>query len=122
MREIAIKQRREDETFSSLYIFFIGHIARLAGSPARKNQEGGGNWLKLLLASLSHLAGSFSFADSRLVGQALKFLQADDVPWQRVIASSGAISERGDGGEGANRQAVRLREGEEQKKENLLAL
>lgn len=55
-----------------------------------------------------------SFTDSRLVGQALKFLQADDVPWQRVISSSGAISERGDGGEGANRQAVRLREGEMQ--------
>ncbi|UZJ54371.1 hypothetical protein CBS101457_003691 [Exobasidium rhododendri] len=59
-----------------------GHIARLAGSP-------------------SH---------SRLVGQALKFLQADDVPWQRVISSSGAISDRGDGGEGAGRQADRLRQ------------
>jgi alkylated DNA nucleotide flippase Atl1 len=49
--------------------------------------------------------------DSRLVGQALKFLQAEGVPWQRVISSSGAISDRGDGGEGANRQAVRLRLG-----------
>jgi methylated-DNA-protein-cysteine methyltransferase-like protein len=50
-------------------------------------------------------------SDSRLVGQALKFLQAEDVPWQRVVSSSGAISDRGDGGEGANRQAERLREG-----------
>ncbi|PWN37341.1 DNA binding methylated-DNA--cysteine S-methyltransferase [Meira miltonrushii] len=59
-----------------------GHIARLAGSPAH----------------------------SRLVGQALKFLQAPDVPWQRVIGAGGTISDRGDGGEGAARQAERLRE------------
>lgn len=45
-----------------------------------------------------------------MVGAALKFLQDDTVPWQRVIGASGAISERGDGGQGARRQAVRLRE------------
>lgn len=60
-----------------------GHIARLAGHPAH----------------------------SRMVGQALKFLQDETVPWQRVIGASGAISERGDGGIGAARQATRLREG-----------
>ncbi|CAO1637966.1 unnamed protein product [Parajaminaea phylloscopi] len=58
-----------------------GHIARLAGSP-------------------NH---------SRMVGSALKFLQDDSVPWQRVIGASGSISERGDDGHGAARQAERLR-------------
>lgn len=52
------------------------------------------------------------------MGQALKFLQADDVPWQRVISSSGAISDRGDGGEGALRQADRLRQGEKRVNES----
>lgn len=61
-----------------------GHIAKLAGSPRH----------------------------SRMVGAALRFLQDESVPWQRVISSSGAISERGDGGEGARRQADRLRDGE----------
>ncbi|KAN0062887.1 Alkyltransferase-like protein 1 [Thecaphora frezii] len=57
-----------------------GHIAKLAGHP-------------------SH---------SRLVGQALKFLGDATVPWQRVVSASGAISDRGDGGQGAARQAARL--------------
>ncbi|GAC75614.1 6-O-methylguanine-DNA methyltransferase MGMT/MGT1 [Moesziomyces antarcticus T-34] len=57
-----------------------GHIARLTGHPAH----------------------------SRLVGSALKFLQDPDVPWHRVISSSGAIADRGDGGEAAARQAHRL--------------
>jgi alkylated DNA nucleotide flippase Atl1 len=52
-----------------------------------------------------------------MVGAALKFLQDPSVPWQRVISSSGAISDRGDGGEGANRQAQRLREGVWEKSE-----
>lgn len=60
-----------------------GHIARLAGSPRH----------------------------SRMVGAALKYLQDPTVPWQRVINSSGAISDRGDGGDAAARQAHRLREG-----------
>lgn len=51
------------------------------------------------------------FIDSRLVGQALKFVQAPDIPWQRVIGAGGTISDRGDGGEGAARQAERLRQG-----------
>lgn len=59
-----------------------GHIAKLTGHPAH----------------------------SRLVGAALKFLQAPTVPWHRVISSSGAIADRGDGGEAAARQAQRLQE------------
>lgn len=59
-----------------------GHIARLLGHP-------------------SH---------SRLVGAALKFLQDPTVPWHRVISSSGAIADRGDGGEAAARQAQRLQQ------------
>lgn len=64
------------------HVTSYGHIAKLAGSPRH----------------------------SRMVGAALRFLQDQTVPWQRVIASSGAISDRGDGGEGARRQAERLRE------------
>ncbi|KAL5513874.1 hypothetical protein ACEPAG_2635 [Sanghuangporus baumii] len=42
---------------------------------------------------------------ARHVGQALKFLPAGtDVPWQRVVSSSGKISSRGPGTEGAQRQ------------------
>ncbi|EPQ27209.1 uncharacterized protein PFL1_05132 [Pseudozyma flocculosa PF-1] len=54
--------------------------------------------------------GRVTTYDSRLVGSALKFLGDPSVPWQRVIASSGAISDRGDGGEAAARQAQRLRQ------------
>lgn len=43
-----------------------------------------------------------------MVGQALKYVQDPSVPWQRVVGSGGVISERGDGGEGAARQAARL--------------
>ncbi|KAL9708952.1 Alkyltransferase-like protein 1 [Leucoagaricus gongylophorus] len=44
---------------------------------------------------------------SRHVGQALKFLQPGTnppVPWHRIIGSSGAISSRGPGTDGARRQ------------------
>jgi len=44
---------------------------------------------------------------SRHVGQALKFLSPDvnpPVPWHRVIGSSGTISSRGAGTQGAQRQ------------------
>lgn len=64
------------------HITSYGHIARLAGHPAH----------------------------SRMVGAALKFLQDPTVPWWRVINSSGGISDRGDGGQAATRQAERLRE------------
>lgn len=55
---------------------------------------------------------SASLSDARLVGQALKFVQAPDIPWQRVIGANGHVSDRGDGGEGAAAQAERLRQGE----------
>ncbi|KAE8270925.1 hypothetical protein A4X09_0g1407 [Tilletia walkeri] len=43
-----------------------------------------------------------------MVGAALKWLADDTVPWQRVIGAGGIISERGDGGQGASRQAQAL--------------
>jgi len=46
---------------------------------------------------------------SRHVGQALKFLGDDTVPWQRVIGASGTISSRGPGTDGAQQQAQALR-------------
>ncbi|KIM79098.1 hypothetical protein PILCRDRAFT_40392, partial [Piloderma croceum F 1598] len=48
---------------------------------------------------------------SRHVGQALKFLSpnaAPPVPWYRVVSSSGTISSRGPGTEGARRQRDEL--------------
>ncbi|OCH91232.1 MGMT family protein [Obba rivulosa] len=48
---------------------------------------------------------------ARHVGQALKFLSPDvnpPVPWHRVLSSSGAISSRGPGTDGAARQAQEL--------------
>lgn len=58
-----------------------GHIAKLAGAPRH----------------------------ARHVGQALKFLQPDvGVPWQRVLGSSGQISSRGPGTDGAQRQRAAL--------------
>ena len=67
----------------------------------------------LLVRDTTTLSASIDgqLTDSRLVGQAMKFVQAPDIPWQRVVGSNGTISERGDGGEGAAHQAERLREG-----------
>jgi len=48
---------------------------------------------------------------SRHVGQALKFLSpntAPPVPWYRVVSSSGTISSRGPGTDGARRQRDEL--------------
>ncbi|KIY49683.1 MGMT family protein [Fistulina hepatica ATCC 64428] len=46
---------------------------------------------------------------SRHVGQALKFLGPDtDIPWHRVISSTGTISSRGPGTGGAQRQREAL--------------
>ncbi|KIY72020.1 hypothetical protein CYLTODRAFT_418322 [Cylindrobasidium torrendii FP15055 ss-10] len=48
---------------------------------------------------------------SRHVGQALKFLDPNvnpPIPWQRVISASGAISSRGPGTDGAQRQQEEL--------------
>ncbi|TCD64372.1 hypothetical protein EIP91_004203 [Steccherinum ochraceum] len=60
-----------------------GHIAKLVGMPAH----------------------------ARHVGQALKFVSADIIPplpWQRVLGSSGVISSRGPGTNGADRQRQAL--------------
>lgn len=69
------------------HVTTYGHIARLAGYPNRK----------------------CVLTDSRMVGAALKYVQDDSIPWHRVISSSGLISERGDGGAGAERQTEMLR-------------
>ncbi|KAF9031862.1 hypothetical protein BDZ89DRAFT_1063745 [Hymenopellis radicata] len=64
-----------------------GHIAKLIGMPRNSRQVG-----KVRLSSL-------------------KFLSPDldpPVPWQRVISSSGAISSRGPGTDGAQRQRTEL--------------
>ncbi|CAK5262539.1 unnamed protein product [Mycena citricolor] len=48
---------------------------------------------------------------SRHVGQALKFLTPGTnppIPWHRVVSSSGAISSRGPGTNGAQRQSDAL--------------
>jgi alkylated DNA nucleotide flippase Atl1 len=42
------------------------------------------------------------------IDAALKHLQDETVPWQRVLASTGQISSRGDGGPGAQRQREAL--------------
>jgi alkylated DNA nucleotide flippase Atl1 len=42
---------------------------------------------------------------------ALKFLEpGNDIPWQRVVSSTGAISSRGPGTDGAERQRIALEE------------
>ncbi|KIO32374.1 hypothetical protein M407DRAFT_241459 [Tulasnella calospora MUT 4182] len=62
------------------------------------------------VTSYGHVAKLIGMPNySRHVGQALKFLPEDtDVPWQRVISSSGAISSRGPGTDGARRQREAL--------------
>lgn len=45
---------------------------------------------------------------SRFVGQALKFLQDNSVPWHRVLLSTGQIASRGPGTLGARRQREAL--------------
>ncbi|KAI0086028.1 MGMT family protein [Irpex rosettiformis] len=46
---------------------------------------------------------------SRHVGQALKFVAPDaNIPWHRVLSSTGAISSRGPGTSGAQRQKEAL--------------
>ncbi|KAF8427779.1 6-O-methylguanine DNA methyltransferase [Tirmania nivea] len=96
------RQRSDDAErwYSSVYmavqeiprgqVTTYGHIARLVGEPQRPRQ----------------------------VGQALKYLPErcgsetvfnhENVPWQRVVASTGAIPQREDPS-GAERQAQRLR-------------
>ncbi len=76
-----------------------GHIAKLAGMPNHSRHVGQGAYnmqpLLLLHVSISHPS------------LALKFLPPNTnppIPWHRVIGASGAISSRGPGTEGAQRQ------------------
>ncbi|ESK86746.1 mgmt family protein [Moniliophthora roreri MCA 2997] len=57
------------------------------------------------VTSYGHIAKLVGMPNhSRHVGQALKSLVDETVPWQRVIGSSGTISSRGPGTNGAQRQ------------------
>lgn len=93
----------------SVYEHEVGHVAKLIGMPNHSRHVGQG---QSGLIPPVPLAG-FSFCT------ALKFLGADvdpPVPWQRVIASSGTISPRGEGGAQRQRDAleaedVEVREG-----------
>ncbi|KAH6888978.1 MGMT family protein [Coprinopsis sp. MPI-PUGE-AT-0042] len=64
------------------------------------------------VATYGHIAKLIGMPrHSRHVGQALKFLVPNTnppVPWHRVIGSSGTISSRGPGTEGAQRQKDEL--------------
>ncbi|KAG8978916.1 hypothetical protein FRB94_012616 [Tulasnella sp. JGI-2019a] len=62
------------------------------------------------VTSYGHIAKLIGMPrNSRHVGQALKFLPHDtQIPWQRVISSSGTISSRGPGTNGAQRQREAL--------------
>ncbi|KAF9467580.1 MGMT family protein [Collybia nuda] len=64
------------------------------------------------VTSYGHIAKLIGMPNhSRHVGQALKFLSPNTnppVPWHRVIGASGAISSRGPGTQGAQRQAEAL--------------
>ncbi|KAI9059256.1 MGMT family protein [Trametes sanguinea] len=60
------------------------------------------------VTSYGHIAKLIGMPNySRHVGQALKFISPDvqpPIPWHRVISSSGTISSRGPGTDGAARQ------------------
>ncbi|KAI0363808.1 DNA binding methylated-DNA-cysteine S-methyltransferase [Pilatotrama ljubarskyi] len=60
------------------------------------------------VTSYGHIAKLIGMPNySRHVGQALKFISPDvnpPIPWHRVLSSSGAISSRGPGTDGAARQ------------------
>ncbi|KAK7054116.1 MGMT family protein [Favolaschia claudopus] len=64
------------------------------------------------VTSYGHIAKLIGMPNhSRHVGQALKFLTpgtTPPVPWHRVVSSSGAISSRGPGTDGARRQGEAL--------------
>ncbi|KAF8213976.1 MGMT family protein [Mycena galopus ATCC 62051] len=64
------------------------------------------------VTSYGHIAKLIGMPNhSRHVGQALKFLSPDTtppVPWYRVVSSSGAISSRGPGTDGAQHQGEAL--------------
>ena len=77
-----------------------GHIAKLVGKPTYSRHVGQGQYSRpnlIVLRGLTHPQ----------YNPALKWLSPDidpPVPWHRVIASSGTISSRGPGTDGAQRQ------------------
>lgn len=83
-----------------------GHVAKLAGYPNYSRHVGQGDRALSPASSEEKV-----LTRSRVVLLALRFLQDDTVPWQRVLAATGKISHRGDDGEGAERQRRAL-EGE----------
>ena len=77
------------------YFLLEGHIAKLIGMPRHSRHVGQGVPFPLLIHSQILIVND----------AALKFLQpGNDVPWQRVISSSGKISSRGPATEGARIQ------------------
>jgi methylated-DNA-protein-cysteine methyltransferase-like protein len=78
--------------------FFSGHIAKLIGMPRHARHVGQGSHLRCNCSRFLALIGARA---------ALKFLSPNTqppVPWHRVVSSSGAISSRGPGTDGARRQ------------------
>ena len=61
------------------------------------------------VATYGQIAAIEGHCSARMVGYALAALEADDVPWQRVINGQGKISERSGGG-GTSRQRLKLME------------
>jgi methylated-DNA-protein-cysteine methyltransferase-like protein len=61
------------------------------------------------VATYGQIAGIEGHCTPRMVGYALAALNAEEVPWQRVINSAGRVSERSGGG-GTLSQRLRLME------------
>ena len=61
------------------------------------------------VATYGQIAGMEGHCTTRMVGYALAALNAEEVPWQRVINSAGRVSERSGGG-GTLSQRLRLME------------
>jgi methylated-DNA-protein-cysteine methyltransferase-like protein len=61
------------------------------------------------VATYGQIAGTEGHCTPRMVGYALAALNAERVPWQRVINSAGRVSERSGGG-GTLNQRLRLME------------
>ncbi|PWN92977.1 hypothetical protein FA10DRAFT_276929 [Acaromyces ingoldii] len=90
-----------------------GHLARLAGYPSHSRLVG--QALKFLGPSIvaaeeANGGGGGGGAGAGAGLGAGEPGEAGEVPWFRVLSASGAISDRGDGGAGAARQAERLRQ------------
>ena len=79
------------------YNIYSGHIAKLAGMPNHSRHVGQGKRLKF----------GFGYEIDFSLSPALKFLPANTqppIPWHRVIGTTGTISSRGPGTDGARRR------------------